>query len=83
MIKHGGAGEQHGHRVGDVLAHQRRRRAVRCLGHCDLRTQRLVERQEHRLGSGDRAEEGEDEIGKAVAVAVQRRHHQRAGAGLA
>ena len=40
-------------------------------------SQVVVEGQQHRLGPGDRSEEGQHEVGKAVAVAVERGDHQR------
>ena len=74
-------GEDHRHRVGEVLALERGRRAVRRLGHRGARAQLVVEGEQHRLGAGDRAEQRQDEVGEQVAVAVEARDHQRPGGG--
>ena len=57
VTEEGRAGEDHRHRVGDVLAEERRRGAVRRLGHQRGRNVVVTERDEHRLGSRDRAEQ--------------------------
>lgn len=49
---------------------------MRRLGHRHGGHQLVVEGEEHRLGPGDRAEQREDEIGEAVAVAVEGRGHE-------
>src|ERR671930_1424038 len=74
------AGEDHRHRVRDVLALERGRGAVRRLGHDRARDEVAVERDEERLRAGDRAEQGEYEVGEDVAVAVQRRDDERRAA---
>ncbi len=76
MPEHRSAGEDHRQRVREVLAHQRGRRAVRRLGHRHSRVVVLVEREQHRLGAGDRAEHRQDEIGQAVPIAIERRDHE-------
>ena len=77
VVEHRRAGEDHRHRVGDVLAQQRRRGAVRGLGHHGLGVVVLVEREQHRLGARDRAEHRHHEVGEAVAVAVEGGDHER------
>ena len=72
-----GGGEDHRHRVRDVLALERGRRAVRGLGHERARRVVLVERDEQGLRACDRAEQGEHEVGEDVSVAVQRRDDER------
>ena len=76
VAEHGAAGEQHRHRVREVLAHQRGRGAVRGLGHRDVDAVVLVEAQEHRLGARDRPEHRQHEIAQAVAVSIQCGNHQ-------
>ncbi len=79
-----GRREDHRHRVRDVLALERRCRAVRRLGHQRGRSVDAVvaERDEQRLGAGDRAEQRQHEVGEDVAVAVERGdHHRRAARG--
>jgi hypothetical protein len=49
VVQDGTAGEQHRHRVRDVLALQRGRGAVRRLGHRDVDLVVVVEGQEDRL----------------------------------
>ena len=76
-----GRGEDHRHRVRDVLALERGRGAVGCLGHQGGGTvgPLVAERDEEGLRSGDRAEQRQDEVGENVAVAVERgNHHRRA-----
>src|SRR5919108_285991 len=76
------AGKDHRHRVRHVLPEERRRGAVRRLGHHGARDEVLVEGDEERLRAGDRAEQRQDEVGEDVAVAVQRRDDERrAGRG--
>ena len=82
VVEDRGAGQQHRHGVGDVLAHQRGRGPVRSLRHGHDGLQVVVERQQDGLGAGDGAEEGQHQVREAVAVAVQGRDHQRAGARL-
>ena len=77
MGQQGGAGEDHRQRIGDVLPVERGRRAVRRLGHDRLRAVVVVEGDDERLGSRDRAEERQHEIAQNVAVAVERRNHER------
>ena len=43
LLEHGGAGEQHGHGIGDVLSFERGRGAVGCLGHRDRRVQIVIQ----------------------------------------
>ncbi len=81
VVEDGGPAEQHRHRVRDVLAEERRRGAVRRLGHRDRRLVSLVEGEQHALGAGDRPEHGHDEVREAVPVAVERGHDQRMLAG--
>ena len=76
VIEDGAAGQEHGHRVGHVLAVERGCGAVRRLGHRHDGLQRIVEGQQDRLGAGDRPEKCQDQIGDAIPVAVERGHHQ-------
>ena len=64
------------------LPWRRRRGAVGRLGHGHGRPQVVVEGQQHRLGAGDRAEQGQHQVGQAVAVAVEGRDHQRLVVGF-
>ncbi len=82
MVEHSGAGQQHRHRIGDVLAHEGRCRTVRCLCHGDDRTQLVIERQQDGLSPGDGAEQGQYEIREAVSVSIQGRDHERVGIRL-
>ena len=61
---------------------ERRSGAVRGLGHQGGRSvdALVAERDEQRLRAGDRAEQRQHEIGKDVAVAVERRDHHRCAA---
>ena len=72
-----GAGEDHGHRIRHVLPLERGRRPVRRLRHERTRRVVVVEGDEEGLRAGDRAEQGEDEVGEDVAVAVERGDHER------
>ena len=76
-----GGGQDHRHRVRDVLAEERRRRSVRRLGHQRRRDVVLAERDEQRLRPGDRAEERQHEVGEDVAITVQCRDHHRRATG--
>jgi hypothetical protein len=75
------AGEDHRHRVRDVLSLERGGRAVGCLRHERARHVVLAERDQQRLGAGDGAEEREHEVGEDVSVAVERRNHHRRATG--
>ena len=72
-----GGGEDHRHRVGDVLAVERGRGPVGGLGHESARRVVLVEGDEQRLRPRDRAEERQDEVGEDVPVAIERRDDER------
>ena len=78
VVQDGGAGQDHRHRVGHVLA---LRAPARC--RAAPRPSRpasrssLVEGQQHRLGAGDRAEHRHHEVAQAVAVAVERGDDER------
>ncbi len=76
----GGGGEDHRHRVRHVLAPERRCRPVGSLGEHDAGHVVVPERDDERLGACDRSEEGQDEVGEDVAVAVERRDHERIAA---
>ena len=73
----GRAGEDHRHRVRDVLAEEGGSGTVGRLGHQRRRHVVVPESDEHRLGAGDRAKERQDEVGEDVTVAVECGNHHR------
>src|SRR6266850_3365620 len=77
-----GDGQDHRHRVGDVLALQRGCGPVRRLGHGHGDGARVVEREQDGFRAGDGSEHLQDEVGQGVPVAVESRNHERlAGRG--
>ncbi len=71
--------KDHRHRIRDVLAEESGRGAVWRLGHRGGRLEVLVEREQHRLGARDRAEERQHEVREEVAVAIEAWDHERLG----
>ena len=74
-------GEDHRHRVGDVLPEQARCGPVRCFGHHDVGLHVGAKGHQRRFRTGDRAEQLHDEVREAVAVAIERRDDQRIAGG--